>query len=124
MALRSSQRAASAEPTTRMLPALKLVWSFTIRYKLQLAAALVSLLIAAMATLWIPRTFQKVVDNGFAAGADPSQIGGYFEGLLFVVVALAFATAGRFYFVSWLGERTVADMRAAVHRNLLRMPPR
>lgn len=124
MALRSSQRAASAEPTTRMLPALELVWSFTIRYKLQLAAALVSLLIAAMATLWIPRTFQKVVDNGFAAGADPSQIGGYFEGLLFVVVALAFATAGRFYFVSWLGERTVADMRAAVHRNLLRMPPR
>ena len=62
--------------------------------------------------------------DGFAAGADPSQIGGYFEGLLFVVVALAFATAGRFYFVSWLGERTVADMRAAVHRNLLRMPPR
>ena len=36
---------------------------------------------------------------------------------------MAFATAVRFYFVSWLGERTVADIRLAVHRNLLRLSP-
>ncbi|WP_066655876.1 ABC transporter transmembrane domain-containing protein, partial [Sphingomonas sp. CCH9-H8] len=68
--------------------------------------------------------FKEVVDKGFGADSDPAQIGGYFQGLLLVVVVLAFATAMRFYFVSWLGERTVADMRAAVHRNLLRLPPR
>ncbi|MGT2513455.1 ABC transporter transmembrane domain-containing protein [Sphingomonas panni] len=106
-----------------MLPALRLIWRFTFRYKLQLAGALLSLVTAAIATLWIPRTFQKVVDNGFAEGASVNEIGVYFEGLLGVVVVLAIATAGRFYFVSWLGERTVADLRMAVHRNLLTLSP-
>jgi ATP-binding cassette subfamily B protein len=112
-----------APDRSKMLPALKLVWRFTFAYKLQLVGALVSLVTAAVATLWIPRTFKQVVDNGFASGADVSAIGGYFEGLLGVVVILAFATAGRFYFVSWLGERTVADLRIAVHRNLLSLSP-
>lgn len=40
-----------------------------------------------------------------------------------IVVVLALATATRFYFVSWLGERVVADMRGAVQRNLLRLAP-
>ncbi len=112
-----------APDRSKMLPALRLVWSFTFRYKPQLLGALVSLVTAALATLWIPRTFQQVVDHGFASGADVSRIGGYFQGLLGVVVVLAFATAGRFYFVSWLGERTVADLRVAVHRNLLTLSP-
>ncbi len=112
-----------APDRAKMLPALQLVWRFTFRYKLQLIGALVSLITAAVATLWIPRTFQKVVDNGFAEGASIDEIGIYFEGLLGVVVVLAIATAGRFYFVSWLGERTVADLRVAVHRNLLTLSP-
>ncbi|RYY32895.1 MAG: ABC transporter, partial [Sphingomonadales bacterium] len=108
----------------RKLSSLTIVWGYTSRYPLQLTLAILALLLAAGATLWIPRTFKEVVDNGFGPDSDPSQIGGYFQGLLLVVVVLAFATAMRFYFVSWLGERTVADMRAAVHRNLLRLPPR
>ena len=112
-----------APDRAKMLPALRLIWRFTFRYKLQLAGALLSLVTAAIATLWIPRTFQKVVDNGFAEGASVNEIGVYFEGLLGVVVVLAIATAGRFYFVSWLGERTVADLRMAVHRNLLTLSP-
>ena len=43
--------------------------------------------------------------------------------MLAIVAVLAVATAVRYYFVSWLGERTVADIRLAVHRNLLRMSP-
>lgn len=101
-----------------------MVWTFASRYPLQIAIAALSLLTAAAATLFIPRTFQKVVDNGFAAGADKSDVAPYFQGLLLVVLVLAVATAVRFYFVSWLGERTVADIRAAVHRNLLRLAPR
>jgi ATP-binding cassette subfamily B protein len=111
-------------PPSRKLSSLTIVWGYTSRYPLQLTLAILALLLAAGATLWIPRTFKEVVDNGFGPDSDPSQIGGYFQGLLLVVVVLAFATAMRFYFVSWLGERTVADMRAAVHRNLLRLPPR
>ncbi len=115
--------APTAQPP-RKLSSLTIVWGYTSRYPLQLTLAILALLLAAGATLWIPRTFKEVVDNGFGPDSDPSQIGGYFQGLLLVVVVLAFATAMRFYFVSWLGERTVADMRAAVHRNLLRLPPR
>ncbi len=114
---------APAAPT-RKLSNLMIVWGYTSRYPLQLGLAIVALILAAGATLWIPRTFKEVVDKGFGPGADPSRIGGYFEGLLLVVVVLAFATAMRFFFVSWLGERTVADMRVAVHRNLLRLPPK
>jgi ATP-binding cassette subfamily B protein len=114
----------TSPPPARKLSSLRIVWHYATRYPLQLALAMVALLFAAGATLWIPRTFKEVVDKGFASGADPSAIGPYFEGLLGVVVVLALATAMRFYFVSWLGERTVADMRAAVHRNLLRLPPK
>lgn len=113
-----------APRSTRKLSSLKVVWGYARHYPLQLGLAVVALILAAGATLWIPRTFKEVVDHGFAAGTDPSAIGGYFRGLLLVVVVLSAATAMRFYFVSWLGERTVADMRAAVHRNLLRLPPR
>ena len=93
----------TSPPPARKLSSLRIVWHYATRYPLQLALAMVALLFAAGATLWIPRTFKEVVDKGFASGADPSAIGPYFEGLLGVVVVLALATAMRFYFVSWLG---------------------
>ena len=108
----------------RKLSNLLMVWGYASHYPVQIVAALIALVVAAAATLWIPRTFQKVIDNGFAAGADPASIAPYFQGLLGVVIALALASAARFYFVSWLGERTVADVRIAVQRNLLRLAPR
>ena len=108
----------------RKLSNLLMVWGYASRYPLQIVAALIALVVAAVATLMIPRTFQQVIDNGFAAGADTANIAPYFQGLLGVVIALALASAARFYFVSWLGERTVADVRIAVQRNLLRLAPR
>ncbi|NBU85027.1 MAG: ATP-binding cassette domain-containing protein, partial [Sphingomonadaceae bacterium] len=65
--------------------------------------------------------FRLVIDRGFAqSGGD---IGRWFEYLLGVVIVMALATASRFYFVSWLGERVVADLRSAVVNNLLRLSP-
>ncbi len=113
-----------AIPPSRRLSNLKMVWRFTLRYPAHLAAAALSLLVAAGATLFIPRTFQKVIDHGFGHAVDTDNIAPYFQGLLAVVLVLAFATAFRFYFVSWLGERTVADIRVAVQANLLRLAPR
>ncbi|MET0309863.1 MAG: ABC transporter transmembrane domain-containing protein [Sphingomonas sp.] len=108
----------------RKLSSLLMLWGFTRRYPLQLTIATIALLVSSIATLWIPRTFKQIVDNGFSAGADTSRIGIYFEGLLLVVATLSLATAIRFFFVSWVAERTVADLRTAVHRNLLRLPPK
>ncbi|WP_294332529.1 ABC transporter transmembrane domain-containing protein [uncultured Sphingomonas sp.] len=108
----------------RKLSSLLVIWQFTRRYPLQIVIAMVSLVTSSLATLWIPYTFKQIVDNGFAAGADTSEIGIYFQGLLAVILVLSLATAIRFFFISWVAERTVADLRVAVHRNLLRLPPK
>jgi ATP-binding cassette, subfamily B, bacterial len=111
-------------PPRRKLSSLLVIWQFTRRYPLQIVIASIALVTSSLATLWIPRTFQKIVDNGFAKGVDTSRIGVYFEGLLAVILLLSVATAIRFFFISWVAERTVADLRVAVHRNLLRLPPK
>jgi ATP-binding cassette subfamily B protein len=112
----------SADPQpTRKLANLVMVWRFTARYKGHVAGAVLALLVAASATLAIPNSFRLIIDRGFAA--VEGDIGRWFQYLLLIVVVMAIATAFRFYFVSWLGERVVADLRAAVQRNLLRLAP-
>src|SRR5947209_4902517 len=100
---------------------LVIIWRFVARYKGHVAGALLALLVAASATLAIPNAFRLIIDKGFVAiGGD---IGRWFQYLLVVVIVMAIATAFRFYFVSWLGERVVADVREAVQSNLLRLAP-
>jgi ATP-binding cassette, subfamily B, bacterial len=109
---------------SRNLGNLAMIWRLAIRYPGHIAAAAFFLALAAAATLAIPMGFRLVIDRGFAAGGDAEDIGRWFRYLLLIVGVLAIATACRFYFVSWLGERVVADLRASVHRNLLRLEPR
>ena len=99
-----------------------MVWSRAAGYPGHVAAAAVALLVAAAATSGVPYAFKLIIDRGFGAG-DGSDIGRWFQYLLLLVVIMAIATAVRFYFVSWLGERVVADIRLDVHRNLLRLAP-
>jgi ATP-binding cassette subfamily B protein len=75
--------------------------------------------VAAGATSGVPYAFKLIIDRGFTGG----DIARWFQYLLFLVLVMALATAVRFYFVSWVGERVVADIRLAVHRNLLRLAP-
>jgi ATP-binding cassette subfamily B protein len=111
----------AGEPGSRKIGNLLMIWRFASRYPGRIAAAAISLMIAAGATLAIPNSFRLIIDRGFVAlGGD---IGRWFQYLMVVVVVLAMATASRFYFVSWLGERVVADVRTAVQRNLLRLAP-
>ena len=100
---------------------LRMVFDRAINYPKQIAFALLALFVSAMATLAIPAGFKTIIDKGFMAGNG--DIAPYFQGLLGIVAVLAVATAFRFYFVSWLGERVVADLRLAVQNNLLRLAP-
>ena len=110
--------------TRRRLSSLGIVWRYASRYPGQLAIAIVALLFTSLTTLAIPWTFRSVIDKGFAHGTNTAHIDRAFYGLFALVAVLAIATAFRFYFVSWLGERTVADVRMAVQDNLLRLAPR
>src|SRR6476620_6608259 len=111
-------------PKGRSLRSLRMVWGFALHYPLHIAVAALALLVAAGAWSAVPYGFKLIIDKGFGHGAATTQhLAPWFEGLLGLVVIMALSTAVRFYFVSWLGERTVADIRLAVHRNLLRLSP-
>src|SRR5437868_5268953 len=113
-----------ARPKGRSIRSLRMVWSFATKYPGHILVAIIALAVAAAATVSIPWGFKFVIDNGFGPGAGNERaIAPWFELLLAIVAILAVATAVRYYFVSWLGERTVADIRLAVHRNLLRLSP-
>src|SRR6476646_4689091 len=111
-------------PKGRSIRSLRMVWSFALRYPGHIAVAALALLVAAAATSGVPYAFKLIIDKGFATGAGSTRdIARWFQYLLLLVGVMALATAVRFYFVSWIGERTVAGIRLAVHRNLLRLSP-
>ncbi len=112
---------ADAPPPRAPISSLRAIWRIAAGYPRHIAAALAAMLVAALATLAIPSSFKLIIDRGFAGG--DGDIGRWFRYLLIVVVVMAVATAFRFYFVSLIGERVVADLRIAVQRNLLRLSP-
>ncbi|MGE0585877.1 MAG: ABC transporter transmembrane domain-containing protein [Flavobacteriaceae bacterium] len=104
-------------PSRRLSP-LKRLWPFVSRYPGRLSIALVALIVAAMATLAVPLALRRVIDAGFAQG-DPALVNRYFAVMIAVVAVLALASASRYYFVTWLGERVVADIRKGVFTHIL-----
>ncbi|WP_205480267.1 ABC transporter transmembrane domain-containing protein [Sphingomonas arenae] len=113
------------ERESRSIGNLKLVFRAASRYPARIAGALFFLAMSSAATLAIPYGFKQVIDRGFGGDAISSAaVTQAFHYLLMIVAVLAIATGFRFYFVSWLGERTVADIRRQVQRNLLTLPPR
>ncbi len=91
-------------------------------YRLQIAIALVSLLVASGATLIIPIAVRRVLDHGFT-GENANLVDQYFAVMLAVVLLLAVGSALRFYYVTWIGERVVADVRDALFRHLTLLTP-
>ncbi|WP_375392451.1 ABC transporter transmembrane domain-containing protein [uncultured Sphingomonas sp.] len=107
----------------RRLGSLGIVWRHASRYPFQLAVAVLALLATSLTTAALPYPVRSMIDRGFAHGGDRAHINLIFYQMFGLVVVLAIGTALRFYFVSWLGERTVADVRQAVLANLLRLSP-
>src|SRR3974390_210113 len=106
------QAAGPAGQRRSLRPLLGLI-PFVARYQGRATAALVALIVAAAATLAVPIAVRRMVDNGF----DPARAGlidEYFGVFLLGVAVLAGASAMRYYLVTTLGERVVADLRDAV----------
>src|SRR5277367_6710697 len=107
-------RAKSLAPLRSLLPFLR-------PYRGMAAAALCALLVATVAMLALPLALRRVID--VLAAKDAGTTNRIFIGFLAAAVIFAAFAALRFYLVTWLGERVVADLRVAVYRQVVRMDP-
>lgn len=81
------------------------------------------MLLAAGTTLAFPWVLRQLIDQGLSAGASAEQLSGGFLQLFGVSVALAVFSSGRYFTVSWLGERITGDLRNAVYAHVLQQSP-
>lgn len=103
----------------RLRPLAGLV-PYVVRYKGRAAAALVALTVAALTTLVVPVAVRRMIDFGFSDKAV-QLIDSYFAVMVAVVAVLAVSSALRYYLVTTLGERIVADLRSDVFAHVTRL---
>ncbi len=114
--LDAADASAAGKGSVRLRPLSKLL-PYIGRYRGRAVAALVSLSIAALTTLIVPVAVRRMIDFGFSAQAA-QLIDSYFAVMIAVVAVLAVASAMRYYLVTTLGERIVADLRGDVFAHL------
>jgi ATP-binding cassette subfamily B protein len=124
----------STTPAKPPVKSLSGLLPFLRPYRGRIALAGLFLVLAALATLAFPLALRSLIDGGLVAGATPGlatpdrsaqvmALREHFLALFSVAVALGIFSAGRFYMVSWLGERVTADLRNAVYAHVLRQSP-
>lgn len=109
-------------PKGRSLKPLRALWPYLRLHKTTLVLALLALLIASGAMLVLPLAFRDVIDKGMAV-QDRATIDLYFAAFLGAAAVFGVFAALRFYLVSWLGERVVADLRTDIYSRVIRMDP-
>lgn len=109
-------------PPSRQLGSLSALKPFVLHYRLQIALAAVFLTISAAGALAIPAAVGQVIDRGFMA-ENIENIDRWFWLLFGAAAMMAIGGGLRFYWVSWLGQRVVADIRKAVYSRVLSMSP-
>ncbi|MEG6660304.1 ABC transporter transmembrane domain-containing protein, partial [Pseudomonas aeruginosa] len=102
--------------------ALRLAWRFMAPYRWRMLGALVALLFTAAITLSLGQGIRLLVDQGFLT-ASPELLNRYILQFFVLVLGLAVGTFVRFYLVSWIGERFVADIRKRVFDHLIELHP-
>ncbi|MGQ0456218.1 MAG: ABC transporter transmembrane domain-containing protein [Hyphomicrobium sp.] len=113
---------AGEEATRRSLRPLLALKPLILAHKGILAAAVLALVVSAIAMLAVPMAVRRMIDLGFGAG-DAALIDNYFLTLIGIGLVIAIASPARFYFVNWLGERVVADLRAKTFAHLATLGP-
>ncbi len=109
-------------PRAKSLNPLRALLPFIRPYRSMLIAALGALLVASVAMLALPVALRQLIDHVVGA-KDASTLDRYLTGFLTASVIFGVFAALRFYLVTWLGERVVADLRSAVYRRVVRMDP-
>jgi ATP-binding cassette subfamily B protein len=107
----------------RQLQPLRRLMPFLLRYPVRLTLTIVFLLLATIASLAIPAVLGGAIDRGFIA-QNLDVVGQYGWLIVGIAAVMGIASGARFYFISVIGERVVADLRQAVFAHLLRLEPR
>jgi ATP-binding cassette subfamily B protein len=108
-------RKLNLRPLARLVP-------YIVRYRGRAVAALAALIVASLTTLIVPVAVRRMIDFGFSDKAA-QLIDSYFAVMVLIVAVLAVSSALRFYLVTTLGERIVADLRSDVFAHLTRLSP-
>jgi ATP-binding cassette, subfamily B, bacterial len=109
-------------PKSRSLGPLRALVPYLRPYRGMLVLALLALLVAAAAMLALPVALRFLIDNGLSSRSSDT-IDRYFLAFLAAAAVFGIFAALRFYLVSWIGERVVADLRSAVYARVIRMDP-
>ena len=117
-----SAGANNGRPARRSLRPLAPLVPYVLRYRGLLAGAAIFLLLGAATTLTLPTAVRRMIDHGFS-GNDSTLINQYFSMLILIAIALATASALRYYFVIVLGERVVTDLRRDVFAHVMTLSP-
>jgi ATP-binding cassette subfamily B protein len=119
---RAGVGAEAERPSGGDLARIRLLWQFVRPYKLQVAGAAIALTVAAGTVLGLGIGLRKLVDEGFASG-NSALLDQAVLVLVGVILLLSGASYVRFYLVSWIGERVVADIRRAVFDRVIALSP-
>jgi ATP-binding cassette subfamily B protein len=117
-----AKKNSTERPKGSSLKPLKSLVPFIMAYRGTLVAAFLALLVASAALLTLPVALRYLIDNGFATN-DVGTINRYFGWFFAAAAFFGGFAALRYYLVSWLGERVVADIRTAVYDRVIRMDP-
>jgi ATP-binding cassette subfamily B protein len=117
-----SEATTSDRPKSRTVKPLRALLPFLAPYRGTIVLALLALLVAAAAMLAVPIALRYLIDEGLAA-RSADTIDRYFIAFLAVAGVFGVFAALRFYLVTWLGERVIADLRAVVYDRVIRMDP-
>ncbi len=116
------QRVAAARAKSRSLKPLRELLPFLMPYRWQIVTAMIALLCSATVSLLVPQALRIMIDRGFHE-AVVARIGFYFLPLVVASGLLGIFTGVRFYYVTWIGERVIADIRKAVFDHVLSLTP-
>lgn len=107
------------EPATGKISTLKLIGPLVVPYKKHIALALLLLVLGAAANLAIPVAFKQMIDLGFSA-ENKDTLSYYFIVVLVVSSAMILFTSLRYFWVSWIGQKVVTDLRKKVYGQVMR----
>ena len=109
-------------PKARSLRPLRALWPYLKPYRGTILLALLALLTASAAMLALPVALRYLIDEGMSTGSSET-VNRYFIAFLAAAGAFGIFAALRFYLVTWLGERVIADLRSDVYSRVIRMDP-